>query len=226
VSYGYQFERNHSYDPLRDPDDVFALDVTTRAARLTSTVVSDFRDDPFNATRGLFHSSAFEYAPSALGSDLRFIKYYLQQFVYRPLAPGVISASAFRLGAGRGFGQNLLRSERFYAGGANTVRGYAENSFGEHDFFGDPAGGQAQLVLNQELRFPIFRWVRGVGFLDAGNVFDRAADLSFGNLRVGAGAGLRVSTPVGLFRLDLGVPVSRDDAPRTLRWHVTFGQMF
>jgi outer membrane protein assembly factor BamA len=229
VSYGYQFERNHTFDPAADPDDPLAFDLTTRAARLTSTVVVDTRDDPFNAARGWFHASNVEYASAALGSELRFVKYLLQQFFFRPLAPAVVSASAIRVGAGRGFGQELLPSERFYAGGVNTVRGYAEDSLGSRDFFGDAQGGQAEIILNQELRFPLFRWIRGVGFLDAGNVFDRAGDLSLTGLAVGVGAGLRFSTPVGLFRLDLGVPLSRLDADqveRRPRWHFSFGQMF
>lgn len=226
VSYGYQFERNHAFDPNRDPDDPFGLDFVQAAARLTSTTVVDTRDDPFDATRGLFHSSNVEYAPPALGSDVRFAKYVGQQFLYFRIRRSLVTASGFRFGLGRGFGQNLLPNERFFAGGVNTVRGYAENSFGGRDRLGDPRGGHAMVILNQEVRFPIFRWIRGAGFVDAGNVFDRVHELSFTDLAVGAGAGLRFSTPVGLFRLDLGVPLSRIDERRAPRWHFSFGQMF
>jgi outer membrane protein insertion porin family len=105
------------------------------------------------------------------------------------------------------------------------VRGYPPNSLGEADLFG-PRGGHALLILNQELRFPIYRWVRGVGFVDAGNVFPRASDLRVTDLSIGVGWGLRLATPVGLIRVDLGVPLSRDDGRRSPRFHFSLGQMF
>lgn len=226
ISYGYQFERNHTFDPNRDPDDPFGLDLTVNAARLTSTTVIDTRNDAFDASRGFLHSSNLEYAPAVLGSDVRFVKYFMQQFVYIPLGTALVSASAFRLGVGRGFGQDLLPNERFFAGGGNTVRGLAENVLGGTDALGDPRGGHAMVVMNQEVRFPIHRWLRGVTFVDAGNVFGRARDLSLRDMAVGAGGGLRFSTPLGLFRLDVGVPLSRLDDRRRPRWHFSFGQMF
>ncbi len=221
IAYGYQFQWNHTY--LTDQTDPLAFDETTKEARLTTTAIVDTRNDPFNATSGQFHSSNVELGVSRLGSDVRFIKYVMQQFIYQPLGGSVVSASGVRLGAGRGFGQDLLPSERFFVGGVNTVRGYANDSLGAI-FLGSPTGGQASLTLNQEIRFPVFRWVRGVGFVDAGNVFDRASELSFTNLAVGAGAGLRFSTPVGLFRVDLGFPLPANGRKPLI--YVAFGQMF
>ncbi|HEY6509591.1 MAG TPA: POTRA domain-containing protein, partial [Vicinamibacterales bacterium] len=47
VGYGYQFERNHTFDTNADPDDPFKLDNVVKAARLTATMVFDTRTDPF-----------------------------------------------------------------------------------------------------------------------------------------------------------------------------------
>jgi translocation and assembly module TamA len=63
-----------------------------------------------------------------------------------------------------------------------------------------------------------------VGFVDAGDVYKQASDISLASLKVGTGAGLRFSTPVGLFRLDLATPVPRNDRP--LRWTFAFGHIF
>jgi outer membrane protein assembly factor BamA len=228
-SYGYQYERNHTFDPNANPDDPLALDLTVTEARLTSTGLVDRRDDPFDATRGGMHSSTFEYGPKALGSDVRFVKYFGQQFYFRPLGTHLVSASAFRFGVGRGLDdQDLIPSERFYAGGANTVRGYREDSLGGVDFLGIPLGGHALMIFNQEARFPIYKWLRGVGFFDAGNVFAKASDLSF-DLKASVGLGLRLATPVGMFRVDLGVPLSSqegDNGRREPRWYFSLGQMF
>jgi outer membrane protein assembly factor BamA len=171
------------------------------------------------------HSSAFEYAPKALGSDVRFIKYFGQQFYFYPLRGGIVSATAFRFGVGRGLdGQDIFPSERFFAGGANTVRGYREDSLGPTEFL-VPIGGQALMIFNQEARFPIYRWLRGVGFFDAGNVFEYASDFSL-ELKTSVGLGLRLATPVGMFRVDFGVPLSSENGRQTPRWYFSLGQMF
>jgi outer membrane protein assembly factor BamA len=137
-------------------------------AKLASTVLVDMRNDLVDATRGWFHASDLEYAPSVLGSDVRFAKYLLQQRYYRRVNR-VVLASAAQLGLARGFDdQGLLPSERFFAGGGNSVRGYDEDALSPRDRFDDVVGGNALLVLNEEIRFPIFKWVRGVGFFDAG----------------------------------------------------------
>ena len=126
-------------------------------------------------------SSSIEYAPTSLGSDIRFVRSVSQAYVFRQWR-GVVLASAGRLGVATALGeQDLIPSERFFAGGAGTVRGVVEDSLGPRDFFFDePTGGKAMVVLNQEVRVPIYRWVRGVGFVDAGNVFERWRDVRFG----------------------------------------------
>ena len=79
ISYSYRFEKNHTFDPHRDPDDPFALDLAVNVARLNGTILLDTRDDRLDAHRGWFHSSSLEYAVPRLGSDLRFVKYLAQQ---------------------------------------------------------------------------------------------------------------------------------------------------
>lgn len=239
IAYAYQFEQNHVFDPTPNPDDPFAIDERWRQARLTSSIVVDTRNDPLDPRAGLLHSSNLEFGLEVLGRNGRFIKYSAQQFVFRELfprlfdrgaqrpmgsGPGLVSASGARLSLGRGFGQDLILSERFYAGGANTVRGYPEDTLGGLDFFGEPVPGQATVVLNQELRFPLYRWIRGVGFVDAGNVFTRVDELSLGSLKVGTGFGLRFATPLGLLRLDLATPLPRNGLP--LKYSFSFGHIF
>ena len=76
------------------------------------------------------------------------------------------------------------------------------------------------------MRFPIFGIVRGVGFLDAGNVFPLFEDFSMSDLRVGAGVGLRFDTPFGLFRLDFAAPLSEVDDDLKSRFFFSIGQVF
>lgn len=225
VSYGYSFTRSHVFD-LDPTPGLPVFDIVTKIARLTSTYAWDTRDDPANARRGWFHSSGLEYGSAALGSDLRFIRYLAQQYYFTPVGDQIVLASAFRLGAARGFGQELIPSERFFAGGATSVRGFAEDGLGAIDFFGSPTGGSGLLLLNQEVRFPIYRWIHGVGFADAGNVFGRAGDLSLTNLEAGAGLGLRIDSPFALIRVDFGVPVTSRTGQPAGRWYFAIGQTF
>jgi outer membrane protein assembly complex protein YaeT len=226
IAYGYSFERNHTFDVNADPNDPFAFDIAVNVAKLTATGIRDTRDDLVDATRGQFFSATFEYGVSALGSDLRFAKQFTEQSYYRALGRGVVFATAGRLGLAAGYGQDVIPSERFFAGGGSTVRGYAEGTLGPRDVFGDAAGGNALLVLNEELRFPIVWRLRGVGFLDAGNVFATVGDVGFADLRVGAGFGLRVLTPFALLRIDLGTPVSPRPGESRTRWFFSIGQVF
>jgi outer membrane translocation and assembly module TamA len=125
-------------------------------------------------------------------------------------------------------------SERFFAGGHTTVRGFTFDLLGQPetiDQSGFPKGGNGLLVLNAELRFPLWRSLGGAAFLDAGNVFARATDLDLGALRGGTGAGLRYRTPIGPLRFDVGVNLS----PRELlpgrredrvAYHVSIGHAF
>jgi outer membrane protein assembly factor BamA/autotransporter translocation and assembly factor TamB len=227
VTYGYSFSRKRVYELDPDPGSPLPpLDIRTRVARLTATYAWSTRDDPSNPTRGWFHSSGVEYGPRSLWSDLRFVRYLAQQHYFRQIGGRLVLASAFRLGAGRGIDQDLIPSEKFYAGGGTTVRGFAEQGLGGTDVLGAPRGGNGLLVANQEARVRLHRWFSAVGFLDAGNVFPRASDISFGNLEAGAGVGLRVTSPFAILRVDFGAPLTSRAAQPAGRWYFGIGQTF
>ncbi len=225
VAYNYRFLRTHAFQLDLEPGDA-PFDLRVDVARLTGTAARDTRDDPFDTRRGWFVSSGIEFATPSLGSDLRFLKFIAQQFYFRPIGERVVLASAARLGTAWGYQEPLLFSERYFAGGGTSVRGFAENGLGGLDYFGDPIGGASSLVFNQELRFPIYKWVRGVGFVDAGNVFPRVSELSLSDLAYGAGLGLRIETPFGLARIDYGMPLTGRSQQPFGRWYFSLGQAF
>jgi outer membrane protein assembly factor BamA/autotransporter translocation and assembly factor TamB len=225
VAYSYGYQRNHTFDVNVAPDDPLAYP-PINVARLTTTAFFDTRDDLVDATRGLLFSSTFEYGAGPLGSDLRFAKWFIQQNYYRTLGRSVVFATSGRLGLGAGFGQELIGWERFYAGGGNSVRGFGQDALGPVDYFGDPAGGNALLVFNEELRFPIAWRFRGVGFLDAGNTFATIRDFGLTTMRAGTGVGLRVETPFALLRIDLATPLWVRPGETRLRWFFSIGQSF
>jgi outer membrane protein insertion porin family len=224
LRYGYGIGRNRT--TISCPDSAVIscspFDLTVRAARLQTSALVDRRNDPFDPVRGGFSSASLELSRPGLGSDISFVKSYLQHYQFVPMTRGLVLASAARVGLARTFrDEPLIPSERFFAGGATSVRGYHENDLGPRSIFGDAAGGSALLIANGELRFPVYRWVRGVGFVDLGNIYPAVGDILHTALQVGTGGGIRVNSPVGLLRFDLGVAVN--PRPFDPSWTVHFG---
>jgi len=102
--------------------------------------------------------------------------------------------------------------ERFFAGGANTVRGYKERSIGPRDSkTGDPIGGEAMLIGNAEATYPIFKNFKIAVFYDIGNVWENSEDASIksDDFKSGTGVGVRVKTPIGPVKVDMGYPLDQ-----------------
>jgi outer membrane protein assembly complex protein YaeT len=195
-------------------------------AGLIHSLVGDTRDSFTDPHRGIFWSLGTELALRVLGSDVNYIKLYGQLFAYLPLGAKIVWAQGLRLGMVPGDDPLLLLESRFRAGGATTVRGFEESDLGPQTAGGEPLGGQALLVLNEELRFPIWGRLQGGIFYDAGNVFALASELDPGSLRHSAGAGLRVMFPFGPVRVDWGYVLdARADEQRS-RWVFTIGHAF
>jgi outer membrane protein assembly factor BamA len=202
---------------------VVPLDVVTNLAKLSQAIVWDRRDDPINSRKGTFSSLSFDQSALFLGSDRQNRKLLMQQFVFVPLGRLVLAS---RAQLGFAFGRDPLAfSDRFRAGGATSVRGYGEESLGPRDAGNLPSGGDRLVILNQEARFHLFKWVNGVLFVDAGNIFAKGEDWS--GLKLGYGFGLRLDTPVGLLRGDVGFPRSPlTTSSRNMRWYFGFGHIF
>lgn len=233
-SYGYKFGFvNSVYEPLQ-------LQYKGRIAPLTSTLSRDTRDNVLDATTGSFISNAFEYAPSVLGGNINYYRYYVQAFKYFGLTKpatlpfeGDRKRSRIALATGGRFGfadtfkeEQFLPVDRFFAGGGTTVRGYAQNTLGPQLPDGTPIGGRATLIFNNELRFPVYKWLYGVGFLDAGNVWERPGQFSFADLRAGTGFGLRIRNPFILIRLDYGFKIARRPGESMGAFFFSIGQAF
>jgi translocation and assembly module TamA len=116
----------------------------------------------------------------------------------RALAGLAIGASQF----------SLPPDQRFYAGGSGTIRGYRYQSVGPVFHNGNPIGGTAINAGTVEFRQRIGMSFGTAVFLDAGNVSQNLSPFN-GQLKTGAGVGLRYYTPIGPIRLDVAVPLQR-----------------
>ena len=141
--------------------------------------------------------------------------------------PRLVYAGGVRIGLAKGLGgQDLIPSERFYAGGGTSVRGFAERSIGPLDVLDEPAGGNAVFIVNNEIRFPLISIFDGVGFVDLGNVYASAADFNPFEVRKSAGLGLRLRTPYFLLRADYGWKLDRKVGESGGAFFFSIGQAF
>jgi translocation and assembly module TamA len=106
---------------------------------------------------------------------------------------------------------------RYFAGGDQSVRGYAYQALGPRDQFGHVLGGRSLLVGSVELEYRFLKKWGVAVFYDAGNA---ARNFSF-SLKQGTGFGLRWLSPIGMVRADLAFAVSEPGRP--LRLHLNIG---
>jgi outer membrane protein assembly complex protein YaeT len=220
---------------------------------ITNTL--DMRESPYVNPRGFLVGNTLDVASSALGSDIEYIRgtmrvgYYLP-FGPKPLTPGVVEdqpagtpfqrwfrQSSIALGARGGILHSLTGSgsdeataipidERFFNGGATTVRSFGERELGPHDNHGHPVGGEFFTVFNVEYTFPIFGELQGAVFTDAGNLLPTSEDIGLNDMRYAIGGGLRYKLPVGPIRLDYGVNPDPREFEDFGAFHFSFGFAF
>jgi outer membrane protein insertion porin family len=252
----YQIQRTRVFDSQVPPEDEPLIDRTFSRYRLSSfsgAMLRDTRNDSADPTSGEYLSANGEVAGLAIGSEAGFVKSYFTAQTFRLVTHtrGVLFAGSARLGLG--FPRDAVRkdeqgrnevgadgraiiepvddlpaSERFFAGGDTTVRGFALDRLGTADTIkdGSPLGGNAVVIFNGELRVSVPGNAQIVGFVDSGNVFRHVSDLDFGELRAAVGFGGRYRSPVGPIRVDVGFKVHREPGEGPLAFHVSFGQAF
>lgn len=223
-SYNYTLERTRIFEA--EPD-LSARDHPMNVGRMSANLSHDTRDDIMNPGQGAFFSLNVDYAAQALGSDRKFIRSFGQFSFVKKIRGALSYASGLRIGLGKGFGHDLPLSERFFAGGGTSIRGFSLNEAGPKAPESRlPVGGEALFILNQEIRYSLYKQLGGVAFLDLGNVYPRVSDFSPLTIRKAVGVGLRLNTPIFLFRLDLGFKLDRRPGESLSKLHFSIGQAF
>ncbi|TIL83813.1 MAG: outer membrane protein assembly factor, partial [Mesorhizobium sp.] len=121
--------------------------------------------------------------------------------------------------------QDVPADRRFYSGGGGSVRGYAYQGIGPKDADGEPIGGLSFFETSFEMRIAITDTIGVVPFVDAGTVStDQFPD--FSGMKVGAGVGLRYTTPFGPLRIDAAVPLNPDPDDPDFGIYAGIGQAF
>ncbi len=210
---GFKLERSNLWIKVDgyvyDNDDMGLIDQEgfSNTSALFSGFTFDSRNEPFNPSRGFHCRSSLEYAGGFLGGHHDYYKATLDLSGYTALGDGLI------LGL-HGFGAyaevhhdttTVPIYERFFVGGAYSLRGFRERSVGPLDGTLNPLGGRVAFTANAELRVQVAESDLWLGFFaDTGMAWPNLEETSLSDLAIGAGFGIRYLTPIGPVRLDIG----------------------
>jgi outer membrane protein insertion porin family len=188
----------------------------------------DSRDSVFEPTRGSRNS--FDLSFAGLGGDVQFYRVIIDSawFFPLPLFDWVFSARG-QVGYAQGWGgQDVPIFERFFLGGATSLRGQRTRSVAPKDAQGDVIGGDKELLFNTELLIPIpfVPHLRLAFFFDAGNAYGFGTAFDPTDLRLAAGAGIRFYSPLGPLRLDYGLNLDKKAGEKTGQINFTVGAPF
>jgi len=237
LSFGYKYE----YVTLTDIDPSVLSDIeaaTDLSRSATSSILAQFtydtRDYVFDPSRGSRQLLALQFAGGPLGGQVNYLKGTVKSTWFFPTIWKLVlsvNVNAAMIGAYGGQADVPLY-EKFYIGGADTVRGY--------DYMtqiGPANGGTVMAVANIEYKFPIVSdkgktILQGAFFYDIGGTWDGTSNinLSLGtgetNLRSGVGFGIRFATPVFPLRLDWGYGLNHRPGEKLQQFYFTIGNVF
>ncbi|MCI0451132.1 MAG: outer membrane protein assembly factor BamA [Candidatus Latescibacteria bacterium] len=221
----------------------------SRSNILGGSLSRDTRDFVLNPRRGRYRLLSASVAGGILGGKNDYYSITGNEQRYHTRG-GSVLAWRGRVGYSAAYGRSdaVPVEDRFYLGGGNSVRGYDEASLGPRTVTGTAStvdGGEFMALANVEFRYPLpllGKWnFAGTFFLDGGNVWGRASDVTASDFRLttdvsetevddfryGIGLGIRYNTPIGPIRVDYGYPLKPDiytDENGT--FYLSLGQIF
>jgi outer membrane protein insertion porin family len=186
---------------------------------VTATITRDSRDFYLDPKTGSRSTAFVQYAGGPLGGDPEFIKSVADSAWFFPVVWDTVFMVRGRIGYVETLSDNPIPvSDRFFVGGAGTVRGFRYGTAGPVDSAGNRVGGNKELIFNFEYNFPIVPAARlkGVLFYDMGRGFDDNAlaqdpyvtfnptSISLRDLRQAWGFGFWWLSPIGPLRFEWG----------------------
>jgi outer membrane protein insertion porin family len=219
----YRLDQVHisNIDPATTSSALLDEAGTNFISSITPSLTYDSRDNVFFPRRGNYFTTSLEFAGGPLSGDKNFWKFFSQFSHYIPMPHNAAIEFKGRVGVADPFGSSATIPiyERFFAGGAYTLRGYDERKVGPVDpSTGDPLGGASMLIGNIEYTYPLFQFLKVAAFYDVGNVWDKLSDIcstsdtsgiNSGGFKSDIGLGLRINTPIGPIMLDYGIPLNK-----------------
>jgi outer membrane protein insertion porin family len=181
----------------------------TIMSMLGGSIARDTRDNPQQATRGTFALFGADFAGIGTG-DNRFFRITASITQHQPLWFDHVLSGRLMSGYELGWSKNPVPLfERYFLGGANSIRSFKARQISPEDTSGTKVGGNFQVLGNLEYTVPLPFSLRAALFFDVGNVY--GPDQGFGTpidltqLKYAVGPGIRWNSPFGPIRVDYGL---------------------
>ena len=185
-----------------------------------ASLTNDHRDSTISPTKGWVGTVSSDVAGGPFGGDKDFYRLETNGAYYVPLKYNSVVEFSGRAGMVDSYGstQKVPIFERYFAGGAQSIRGYSERSIGPVDTnTQDAIGGESILLGSMEYTIPLVEVIKLATFFDAGNVWAKTTDFGKNKIYMGYGLGFRVKTPIGPMKLDYGIPLDKEPGEDTKR---------
>jgi len=175
--------------------------------KLYGSIRLDTRDDIFVPHKGTVIEGKVDFFGGFLGGDANFVRVEGSWSKFQPFWKSVLRATRLKFGFAEPLNarEEVPAIDRFFIGGANTIRGFSTDELGPRGDSADVSrGSEFYLIFNQELRFPLFKKLWGSTFFDAGNGWEGLDDpkISFKRAAYSYGVGIQYLSPAGPLRLD------------------------
>lgn len=213
---------------LRITDHTLETTETYGLLSAPQTLAYDTRDDTLDPRRGVNLALSAEPFFDLLGESDPFFKTQFTGSAYLSFGAEKSTTLAAKASIGSVWGAEIdaiPATERFYAGGGGSVRGYGYQEVGPQQD-GEPSGGLSLATLSLELRTKFTDKIGGVAFVDTGSVSEESTP-DFSDMAVGAGVGVRYYTSFGPIRFDVAVPLTqKDELEQNYQFYISIGQAF
>ncbi|OGV50725.1 MAG: outer membrane protein assembly factor BamA [Lentisphaerae bacterium GWF2_44_16] len=234
VTAGYRFEnvRVHKMESWM-PQELLDAEKSELVGALSLGIARDTRDSLTDPTSGYLVSALSELSSQALGGAHNYYRLEARASQYCSLLD---KALIFHFGGKIGTVSDFNRSkevplyERYFLGGGDSIRGFPwRNVSPTADADGEQVavGGQSMLLLTSEMTHPIWEFIRGAVFIDAGNAWKNSYSYGIGGINIGAGYGLRIKMPYvnAPVAIDLAYPIlnNQDGYKSKFRVHFNMG---
>ncbi|NQT28422.1 MAG: outer membrane protein assembly factor, partial [Candidatus Omnitrophica bacterium] len=209
-------------------DEIGSTNLSSTEAQLSY----DSRDNIFSASKGIYVNNIFQVFGGPFGGDRDFIKYFGRVSFYVPAPKESVVELKLRGGFASEFGNTnkIPIYERFFAGGASTVRGYRERKVGPIDKnTEDPVGGDRMIIGNIEYTYPLADFLKAATFFDIGKVWSgESSSVDESGFMSSIGLGFRVNTPIGPVSVDYGWPLDTEvgEEGKEGRFHFNVSRSF
>lgn len=187
----------------------------------------DKRNDILNPNKG--HYLKFEITPyiDSLNKANSFFKSRMHTNKYFPFKAKLSPVLALRFATGSITSDNIKdipADERFYVGGANSVRGYGYQRITQNRD-GNLVGGKSFVETSLEMRLKFTQKIGGVLFVDGGSSYENQYPKLGQDMSYGIGFGVRYYTDFLPLRFDVAFPTD-DRNNRKYEYYISIGQAF